>query len=244
MSEQQKWGRVAEVIESKTSSFAGKTFLTVDMDWAHDVVMRDTLALIANAGVPSTWFVTHESPFLRELEADSSVELGIHPNFNRLLLGDTANGRTVQEVITRLLDIVPSAKSVRAHSLFQSSRILETYCALGLTHDATHFMEPATSGFHRPWTHYGLVRVPLSWEDYISLHRSQGVPSMCSVMPDTNHPLCRQVDFHPIHVFLNTQTLSQYEDTRAIHRNPDQLEKKRHKGPGIRRLLSELLETA
>lgn len=123
------------------------------MDWAHYEIMRDTHATLAEGGVPSTWFVTHDSPFLDELRADPNVELGIHPNFNKLLEGDHSNGRTVQEVIARLLEVVPEAKSVRSHSLMQSSRILDAYVAAGLTHDATHLVEPVAADSLRPWRH-------------------------------------------------------------------------------------------
>lgn len=238
-----KWGKISEVIVANEETYAGRTFLTVDMDWAHDDVMRDTYALLSGTGVPSTWFITHRSPFLRELQADSSVEIGIHPNFNALLEADTKNGATVREVIERLLEIVPDAKSVRAHSLLQSSRILETYAALGLTHDATHYVEPSGSLRLRPWIHYGLVRVPLAWEDYVELYRSVGDPSLFSDGNPEAKPMCWQLDFHPIHVFMNSANLSRYEGTRHLHQSPSDLLRERYQGRGIRTLLGELLKT-
>lgn len=85
MSGIESWGRISEVNTGDPSTWAQRTFLTFDMDWAHDVVMRDTHDLLVAAAVPSTWFVTHDSPFLDELRADPNVELGIHPTSTSFL---------------------------------------------------------------------------------------------------------------------------------------------------------------
>ena len=49
-------------------------------------------------------------------------------------------------------------------------------------------------------------------------------------------------DFHPIHIFLNTESLERYERTRPIHHNPKELIKHRYSGYGARNQLIELLE--
>lgn len=49
-------------------------------------------------------------------------------------------------------------------------------------------------------------------------------------------------DFHPIHIFLNTESLDRYERTRPYHQNPSELIKHRYKGYGTRNRLIELLE--
>ena len=51
-------------------------------------------------------------------------------------------------------------------------------------------------------------------------------------------------DFHPIHVFLNTENLNRYERTRPIHQNPKELIKYRYQGYGTRSRSMELLELA
>ena len=48
-------------------------------------------------------------------------------------------------------------------------------------------------------------------------------------------------DFHPIHVFLNTENLSRYERTRLLHQKPDELLKHRYQGKGTRTQLLNLL---
>lgn len=245
MSGLESWGRVSEVSIGDSSTWAGRTFLTLDMDWAHDEVMRDTHNLLVEAALPSTWFVTHSSPFLDELRADPNVELGIHPNFNKLLEGDLSNGRTVQEVIARLLVVVPEAKSVRSHSLMQSSRILDAYVAAGLTHDATHLVEPVAADSLRPWRHWnGCVRVPLAWEDDLAVLQAPGSPALDGYGSQSFQGGLRQLNFHPIHVFLNTESLDRYERTRCHHGDPARLAMERHPCAGVRTLLLDLLAEA
>ena len=49
-------------------------------------------------------------------------------------------------------------------------------------------------------------------------------------------------DFHPIHVFLNTESLNRYENTRPLHQNPKELIKHRFDGYGTRSRLIQLLQ--
>jgi len=236
------WGQISEVKVDNVASWAGRTFLTCDMDWAHDDILRGTHQILAEAGIPSTWFVTHDSPLLAELRADPNVELGIHPDFNKLLDGDHSNGRTPREVIERLLEIVPEAKAVRAHSLLQSSKILDEYAEAGLTHEAGHLVEPSAVEALGPWRHWnGLIRVPLLWEDDVAVLQAPGQPSLASACQTSGESTLRQLNFHPIHVFLNTEDLSRYERTRSLHGDPRRLQSEQHVGIGVRTLLKDLI---
>ena len=49
-------------------------------------------------------------------------------------------------------------------------------------------------------------------------------------------------DFHPIHVFLNTESIERYEETRLLHHKPNELIKHRYNGYGIRNQLIDLIE--
>lgn len=79
-------------------------YLSIDIDWAHDDVLADTIDLVEEYRVPVTWFVTHDTPLLARLRSHPDFELGIHPNFNFLLSGDSRAGRNATEVVDRLMD--------------------------------------------------------------------------------------------------------------------------------------------
>ena len=228
------------------STWQDAVFLTIDIDWAHDDVLHDTIDLVEQADVAATWFVTHDTPVLKRLRANPTFELGIHPNFNFLLEGDSPNGNSAKKAIERLMVIIPEAKSVRSHSMTQSSGLLELFKNAGLTNDVNHFVPHHTGIELKPWLLWnGLCRVPYHWEDdvhvqYAGLGLSEKDPKE---IVSASRGL-RVFDFHPIHVFLNTESLERYEHTRPLHQNPKELIKHRYERYGTRNRLIELLELA
>lgn len=221
------------------SSWENKIFLTFDIDWAHDEILADSIDILERQDVSATFFVTHNTPVLERLRENPKFELGIHPNFNFLLQGDARNGSDANEVIDRLLDIVPEARSVRSHSMTQSSRLLDMFFQKGLTHDCNSFV-PAMINFElKPWKCWpGLTNVPHFWEDDLAWFYEDD--SVFERGYEDRKGL-KVFDFHPIHVFLNTQKLDLYEITREIHSDPEKLIHFRNEGGGARLNLLSLL---
>ena len=196
----------------RADTWRGKAFLTFDIDWAGDGVLHDCLDLLEHYEVPSTWFVTHDTPVLARLRANPLIELGIHPNFNFLLQGDSRNGANAEEVLDRMLALVPEAKTVRSHSMTQSTPLLDMFLRKGLTHDANHFIPEQAGMTLAPWRLWnGLIKVPYSWEDDVHCMYGHGDAPAALLAKDG----LRVFDFHPIHVFLNTEHLDRYEQARA-----------------------------
>lgn len=232
--------KVSEISPSCCKTFE-KTFITFDLDWAHDEIVLDLIQLVSQAKVPATWFITHDTKTLGRLRENANFELGIHPNFNSLLVGDSRNGSSANEVVMRLMELVPEAKVARSHSITQSSRITQIFQSVGITHESNDYI-PITANIEiRPWKlESGIVRAPYFWSDELA----------CLSYPDISisNALSSQglkiFDFHPIHVFLNTESTNRYEQTRHLHHNPQALLKYRYKGYGTRNRLIELLEIA
>lgn len=217
-----KTGKINLIEVENIETWHDKNFLTIDIDWAHDEIIYDTIRLVEKTGVRATWFVTHETCYLKLLRENPLFELGIHPNFNPLLMGDHSLGETAEEVIDRVLEIVPEAKSVRSHSMTQSSVLLNLFSKKGLTHDCNHFIPQQSKIIIKPWHLWnGLIRVPYFWEDDLSC-----IYNDCF---DPTSLLRRQglkvFDFHPIHLFLNTTDLNIYNETRNLHGKPKELKK-------------------
>jgi hypothetical protein len=223
------------------ADWSGAPYLSIDIDWAHDNVLADTIDLAEEYRVPVTWFVTHDTPLLARLRSRPDFELGIHPNFNFLLSGDGRAGRDAAEVVDRLMAIVPEAKSVRTHSTTQNSGLLDFFARRGLTHECNAFIPVQAGMALKPWRLWSdLTRVPYSWEDDVA----------CLYGPESDAwPMSRLVglagikvfDFHPIHVFLNTEHMDRYEKTRAWHRSTQELKAHRYEGEGSRTRFLELL---
>lgn len=231
---------IRAIVGEDDSTWRDRLFLTFDIDWAHDAVLSDTIDLVERADVAATWFVTHDTPLLDRLRANSKFELGIHPNFNFLLQGDYRNGRTAQEIVDRLRILVPEAVSIRSHSMAQSSRLLDLFAREGFSHDCNHFVPAHAEIELKCWPLWnGMVRVPYFWEDDLACHAAGACGANMADLAQRSG--LKVFDFHPIHVFLNTELLDRYERTRPLHRRPDDLIRQRHEGDGTRTLLLELL---
>ena len=76
-----KFSNISAINPYLEATWQGKVFLSFDIDWAHDEVLADTIKIVRDAGIASTWFVTHNSPLVQELRGLNGAELGIHPNF-------------------------------------------------------------------------------------------------------------------------------------------------------------------
>jgi hypothetical protein len=234
---------ISSIKADDDATWRGFIFLTFDIDWAHDDVLSYTIDLVDSADVAATWYVTHDTPLLKRLRSNPKYELGIHPNFNFLLEGDGRNGKNAQEVISKIMDVVPEAKSVRSHHMTQSSSLLEQFKNFGLTHDVNQFIPHSLGLDLKPWFIWnGLTRVPYCWEDDVHVlyesHASQIEPNQLALSGDG----LKVYDFHPIHIFLNTESLDRYEYTRDLHRDPKALINHRFSTYGTHTRLINLLK--
>lgn len=236
--------RISSIDVNEPNSWDKKLFLTFDIDWAHDDVIKDTIELLEKSNLCATWFITHNTPLINRLRDNPNFELGIHPNFNRLINGDHRNGRNPSEVINRLMDLIPEARSVRSHSMMQSSDLLQLYSSLGLTHDVNHFIPASAKIMLKPWKIWnGLIKVPFFWEDDLACLEKLSETKQSQVLEIASQKIGIKVfDFHPIHVFLNTEDISRYEKTREIHHSPKDLIKHRFQGNGTRSEFQNLIE--
>jgi hypothetical protein len=236
-----RFATIASIDVGYDDSWRERLFLTFDIDWAHDDILADTIDLVETADVAATWFVTHDTPLLARLRANPKFELGIHPNFNFLLQGAFLNGGCADDVVDRLLEIVPEAKSVRCHSVLQSSKLMQLFQEKGLTSDVNHFIPEQSRIELKPWRLWnGLIKVPYFWEDDAAF-----IYKNCSPANELiERPGIKVFDFHPVHVYLNTESLDRYERTGPLHRNPKELIQHRYQGYGTRNQLLELLALA
>ena len=191
-------------------------FLTFDIDWCSDEVLEYTLKILDKYDVKTTFFITHYTKLLNKMFENKKIELGIHPNFNPLLNGDFRYGKNIEEVIKYYMNIVPMAKSVRSHSMTQNSNILDLFKENGLMFDCNTFI-PFNSGINlKAYKHWnGLVKVPYFWED--DVHCIYGWE--WDVEKFLNYKGLKVFDFHPIHIFLNTENLRRYNKARPYLQN-------------------------
>ena len=172
--------------------------LTFDTDWASEPVLEHTLSILERYGVKATIFATNESRALSTFSS-KQIELAIHPKFEKLS----------SEPIENLLENFPEAKGYRSHALVDSPSIRDSAHELGLTYDSNLYVPENVEPFE---DFSGLIRVPFCWSDYGSIAANQGF--------DHNWELPEKkmfcIAFHPIHIFLNSESMDRYESVRGV----------------------------
>ena len=233
-----KYGLIHQIDANDINYWEDRVFLSFDIDWAHDEVIDDVLQLLHDYQAQATLFATHSCGALTNIFKNAEYEVGLHPNFNNLLKGES-NGKSYFSICDELKKHFPDASSVRSHSLCFGSLIQTGYEKLGITHDSSIIVPYQTNENPLfPWKMWdGLTRVPYFFCDYVTSMTTDA--SMTELL---SRPGLKVFDFHPIHVFLNTESLERYERTRPLHQNPKELIKHRYQGYGTRSRLIELLE--
>ena len=108
-------------------------YLTFDIDWASDAIFQETVSFLKKYNAKATFFATHLSPFIKELEKDSDFEIGLHPNFNNLLNGYDKNNKNYQQVVDELKAIYPDALGVCINPDYVR-QIVDEHCNKGINH--------------------------------------------------------------------------------------------------------------
>ena len=184
---------------------------TFDIDWAPDWMIGELGELVAAAGVSATFFATHDSPVIRQLQSESTFEVGVHPNF----LPGSTHGATPDEVMQNILGWFPQATAARTHSLAQSEPLLglmarhgvRVDCSIHLpqaSHVAPHALRFEPDGpvmIRIPHVFqdnmYMLAREP--WDDAPGWLATEGLKTL---------------NFHPVHVALNAADGLAYQALR------------------------------
>lgn len=203
--------------------------ITLDLDWAPDDVVEPVLDAIRAAGAKCTVFATHASPLLMSLD-DDGIEVGLHPNFN-----DCAGD--FEPRVRDLKYIYPRAVGARSHSLFVSSHILQLYRKYDLTYEANIFL-----GMHQylhPVMRFpNFVSIPFYWSD--DRLEVSGDSDLASLQLDT--PGLKVLNFHPLHVFMNTYSEKHYLSYKPHCQDPAKLRMLvNRERPGVWTLFDALL---
>lgn len=150
------------------------TIVTFDIDWAPDWAIGLCHELCRSAGVPATFYATHQCDALDALLADPMIEVGVHPNF----LAGSSHGEDTLSVLDHCRKLVPDAASMRTHGLHQSTLMFSAvmdHCP-SIIADASLFL-PGHPYLQPTLLHLGrsrpLVRLPYWWEDDIAAVRRQ-----------------------------------------------------------------------
>jgi hypothetical protein len=187
---------------------------TLDIDWAPDYVIEYVLDLFQQYKIKCTIFATHESSLIKHADKDL-FEIGIHPDFNF----SSANGnKTHESVLNTLKNIYPEAKGLSSHRMTQNSQLIDLFYKEEFIYDRNQFL-PYWKNIHPYKFWNGFVRITFNWEDDYHWLCNKKFNSICL---DLNSGL-NILNFHPVHVFLNTENMERYNSARNFYQDHSML---------------------
>lgn len=177
--------------------------LTFDTDWAPPELVYKIIEILKDRKIPATFFST--SPY--NIEDSEFIEIALHPN----LMSDSTQGNNENDILDNLLSWHPNAQGIRTHRLYWRKELGNLFVRKGLKYDSSifSFLQP---GLH-PIVEGRLLRLPIWWSDRSHVLNKIGFSPNDLPIHDKGLKI---FDFHPIHIFLNTNSIEKYESTRKI----------------------------
>lgn len=219
-----------------------KIYLTFDMDWACDEVMDFLYDLLENYGLSATINITNYFCNIGRYRDNKRINLGIHPNFNPIINGD-AGGDNKEVVIRKCKELIPDAVVARSHSLLNSTPLTKVLYEFGIKYELNSFIVPPKGMCVYPWYLEGVMQIPFFFEDDIYL--MEGFSNQPKFYLCNRIKMYKIFNFHPIHLFLNTETLERYYKIKKDYHNFNVLKKNRNtKDYGILDFFKELMKEA
>ena len=211
--------------------------VTVDLDWASEAAIEDTLDALRDRGIPVTVFATHRS---RRVEgAMSELEVGLHPFFG----ADSSHGASIEEVVRHVLDLPHNLPAFRCHRFSVSNEVRETMVAAGMQISSNVCTDLEVLPPFRD--RCGLVEVPIFMEDGGYLRGGRSLTDRIEAEGTL------VVLVHPMHFAVNTPQFGYMADIKVATNRGDwnamsrsTLDRLRWPGRGIRDVLVELLDRA
>jgi len=185
-----------------------KIIFTSDIDWASETVIQDTIDLFEKYQIKCTLFATHKSKSI-DLCNRNLFEIGIHPNFNENIIN--GSGIPAKEIVQNLVQFYPEAIGVRSHSITTSGPLLEIFKEKGIQYESNQFVpyskkiEP-----YKCWN--DITIIPYNFED--DVHYTYEKSFEISLLDEFRSSEYLIMDFHPIHIFLNTESDKTYQRAR------------------------------
>ena len=215
-----RFGKLSE-ISLEPSSWQGINFLTFDLDWASDEVIQFTIEKLIEKRIPATIFVTHTSQYIEKIKDIEFLEFGPHPNFNFLCNSDNRYGNSISDVLD-FYENICMGRVIRSHDSFLKTEYLKEIAHRKYSHESNIFISRTPEMLITPYKAWGndVIRAPITWEDdeWIISGTAQS-----DIKEQFNYQY-NVWNFHPIHIFLNTEKIERYRNIKERQKSVEILE--------------------
>lgn len=194
-------------------SWRGKKILSFDIDWAPDEQINYVLDILEPTNKKACFFITHNTSVIKRIRENKNFELGLHPNFNPLILSEP-NAKKAIDVMNELKEIVPEAGVLRSHSMTTSGRWLGMFKDFGIKYLSNYLMF-GKSNIEPFYQINGLIEVPVYYADdgVIYLNDNPVIKNVELLNENLIYNTgIRVFNFHPVHIFKNSTSFKNYKE--------------------------------
>lgn len=215
--------------------------VTVDIDWASEPVIEETLDFLKERHIFPTVFTTHRSP---RIEASlEEMEVGLHPYFDP----SSSHGATIPEVVQYITSLSYNLPAFRCHRFGNCNQSRQAMQEAGMIFSSNTCTDLEIVAPFKD--RFGLLEVPIFFEDGGYLWKKYPLELTLLLKEKMEKPGLKVLLIHPMHFVLNTPNFSYMTHIKKSMNRQDwnQLNKKelnelRWKGRGIKDLLIELFD--
>jgi len=217
--------------------------VTIDLDWACEPAIEETLDSLTAQGIFPTVFTTHRSPSVEALM--NKIEVGLHPFFGQ----GSSHGSTIAEVVSHVMDLPHNFNAFRCHrfAVCNSSKQAMVEAGMRISSNVCTDLEVVAPFKDR----FGLLEVPIFLEDGGYLWRNHPLEMNHQLEKSMRGNGFKVLIIHPMHFALNTPNFAfMYAIKQSMSRDAWKNMTKNHlkdlywKGRGIRDLLLEVIKAA
>lgn len=206
----------------------------IHTDWASESMVEFTLNKFETSNIALTPYITNPSDAIHaHYKNEKNKYVGVHPNF----LPNSSHGTNYNEVVDYVFNLWPSARSFASHCFFDNFLVTDLFFSKGLKYDSNICLHLQPSIV--PLNHCsGSIRFPVFFEDDIYA-RERGNWQFSSIQKWFETPGLKLINFHPIHICLNTPHFDFYNSIK--HKDLSNWKDYVFEGHGTGTFLDELI---
>ena len=163
--------------------------VTLDLDWAPEAAIEETLSYLEACNITPTVFITHPSKAVEKRL--HKIKVGLHPYFDP----SSSHGSTLEEVADYITSLPHNLKAYRCHRFQTSNLVADIMCERGMliSSNVCTDLEIVPPFKNR----HGLLEVPIFMEDGGYLQREHTLEITHPLMQNFKTQLQKYFSYTP-----------------------------------------------